>query len=66
MVHLLAQPQQELQLSYKTNITPNHLKIKLYGNLTTKVLKKSHSLRRVEIQRHGDMEWAGPTPSCCG
>ena len=37
--YLHAQPQQKLQLDYKTNITQNHQKIELYGSLTTKDLK---------------------------
>ena len=44
---LLAQPQQKLQLHYKTTITQNHQKIKLYRSPITKELKKSHSFRRV-------------------
>ena len=39
MAHLLAQPQQKLQLDYKKNISQNHQKIKLYGSPTTKELK---------------------------
>ena len=35
----------KLQLQYKTNVTKNHQKIKLYGSLTTKELKKPHSSR---------------------
>ena len=44
---ILTQPQQKLQLDYKTNITQNHQNIKLYGSLTTKELKKPHSSRWV-------------------
>ena len=47
MAHLLAEPQQKLQLDYKTTITQNHQKIELYGSSTTKELKKSHSSRWV-------------------
>ena len=57
MAHLLAQPQQKLQLNYKTTITQNHQKIELYGSLTTKELKKSHSSRGLggpETRRRGD------------
>ena len=43
---LLAQPQRELQLYLKTNNNQNCQKIKLYGSLTTKDLKKPHSPRR--------------------
>ena len=56
MAHL-AQPQQKLQLNYKTTITQKHQKIKLYGSLTTKKLKKSHSSRQVggvEMWRHAE------------
>ena len=47
MAHLLAEPQQKLQLDYKTTITQNHQKIELYGSSTTKELKKSYSSRWV-------------------
>ena len=43
MAYLLAQPPQKLQLNYKTTITQNHQKIELYGSLTSKELKRSHS-----------------------
>ena len=57
--HLVVQSQQKLQLNYKTTITQNHQKIELYGSLTTKELKKSHSSKQVggvEMRRCGDME----------
>ena len=47
MLHLLTQLRKELQLNLKTNNTQNCQKIKLYGSLTTKDLKKPHSSRRV-------------------
>ena len=47
--HLLAQPQQKLQLDYKTNITQKHHKIELKGSPTTKELKKPHSSRWVGV-----------------
>ena len=55
---------------YKTNVTQNHQKIELYGNLTTKDLKNPHSSRQIgreEMQRsmerwHGDTEGAVPRP----
>ena len=66
--HLLVQPQQKLQLDYKTNIQ-NHQKIKLYGSLTTKALKKPHSSRQVggaetcrEAWRPRDAEQMVPYP----
>ena len=43
----LQQLQQKVQLDYKTNITQIRQKIKLYGSLTTKNLKKPHLSRRV-------------------
>ena len=67
MAHLLAQPQQKLQLNYKTTITQNCQKIELYGSSTTKELK-SHSFRHVEVvemkrcRNHRDMEWTAPHP----
>ena len=45
MAHLLAPPQQKLQLNYITIITHNYQKMDLYGSQTTKELKKSHSFR---------------------
>ena len=50
---LVTQPQQKLQLNYKTTIIQNCQKIKLHGSPTrtslvpTKELKKSHSFRQV-------------------
>ena len=58
MSHLLAQPQQKLQLDYKTDITQNRHKIELYGSPTTKELKKTQSSRQVagaEMWRHETM-----------
>ena len=46
-VHLLAQPEQKLQLDYKTSITYYHQKIELCGSPTIKELKKIHSSRWV-------------------
>ena len=63
MAHLLTQPQQNLQLNYKTTITQNRQKIELRESLTTMELKKSHSYRKVvgeAMQRRGDAEWATP------
>ena len=74
MLCLLIQLQINLQLDLKTNITHNHQKIKPYGSLTTKDLKKPHSsrwVRGVEMQiRSGEAggtvwhwvaaEWVGP------
>ena len=37
MLHLLAQPQKELQLDLKTDNTQNHQKIELYGSLTPRI-----------------------------
>ena len=54
MPSLLTQLQQKLQLDYKTNITQICQKIELYGILTAKDLKKTHSSRQVgraEAQR---------------
>ena len=42
-LHLLMQPQKELQPDLKTNNTQNHQKIELYGSPTTTDLKKTHS-----------------------
>ena len=56
MLHLLAQPQKELQLNLKTNITQNRQKIDLYGSVTTKDLKKPRSFRwtgGVDTQKAG-------------
>ena len=78
MLHLLAQLQKKLQLNYKTNVTQNHQKMKLYGSPTTKHLKKPHSSREVrgtemqrEVERHGatGAAWrgggmGGPTFTC--
>ena len=76
MVHVLTQPQQKLQLNYKTTITQNHQKIELYGSSTTKELKWLHSSRWVggaktqtHAKMHGDAErqrhgMGGPTPRC--
>ena len=47
MARLPAQPQQKLQLDYKTNFTQICRKTELYGSLTTKDLKKPHSSRQV-------------------
>ena len=47
MLHLLEQPQRELQLDLKANDSQNHQKIELYGSLTTKDLKKPNSSRQV-------------------
>ena len=69
MAHLLTQPQQKLQLNYKTPITQNSQKIELYGSLTTKELKKSHLSRQVggvEMQRCRDAEWVIPHPHVVG
>ena len=66
MACLLTQPQQNLQLNYKTIITQNPQKIEPYE---TKELKKSHSFRQVgwaEMQRHGDTEQTGPIPMYMG
>ena len=52
MLHLLAQPQKELQLDFKTN--KNRQKIELDGSLTSKNLKKPYSSRQIggaETQR---------------
>ena len=67
MAHLLAQPQQKLQLNCKTNVTQQCQKINLYGSLTTKELKKVTYIqmgrrgRDEEMQRgsqrRGDAEW---------
>ena len=59
MAQLLPQPQQKLQLDYKTNITQNHQKIDLCGSLTTKKLKKppsSRCLGGVEMWRFTDRQ----------
>ena len=42
MAHLLAQPQQKLQINYKTPITQNHQKIEPYGSSTTEELSHIH------------------------
>ena len=47
MLHLLMQLQRELQPFLKTNNNQNCQKIELYGNLTSKDLKKPLSSRRV-------------------
>ena len=46
-LRLLEQPPKELQLNLKTSNTQNCQKIKLYGSLTAKDLKKPHSSRWV-------------------
>ena len=56
----------KITAKYRTNITQNHEKIKIYGSPTTKELKKPHSSKQVggtEGQRHGDVELAGHTPT---
>ena len=60
----LVQPQKELQLDMKTNNNQNHQKIKLYGSLTPKDLKKAHSFRWVGgvesqrlVEKRGDVLW---------
>ena len=67
MAHLLAQPQQKLQLDYKTRITQNCQKIELYGSPITKGLKKPHLSMRVGGAEGRDV-WrgrtGGPTPMC--
>ena len=55
--------QQKLKLTYKTSITENHPKIELYGSLTTKGLKKSHSSRWVG---GAEMQNRCPTDMCDG
>ena len=66
MAHLFVQPQQKLQLNYKTTITQTCQKIKLCESPTTKELKKSHSSRWVgehgDAEMYGDAEWAVPYP----
>ena len=47
MTHLLKQPQQKLQLTYKTTVKQNDQKVELYGSLTNKELKKSNSSKWV-------------------
>ena len=51
MLHLFVQQklQPKLQASLKTYNTQNYQKIELYGSLTTKDLKKSHSSRWVGV-----------------
>ena len=52
----------ELQLTLNTNNIQNCQKIKLYGSLTTKDLKKTHSSRwvgRVETQRQVEARRCG-------
>ena len=44
-LRFLVQPQKESQLDLKTNNTQNRQKIQLYGSMTTKDLKRPHSLR---------------------
>ena len=64
MAHLLTQPQQKVQLNYKTTTTQNSQKVELYGSLTTKELGKSHSLRWIGwIWR---CRMGSPTPMCVG
>ena len=58
MAHLLTQPQQKLQLNYKTTVTQNHQKMEPYGSLTTRILKKSHLSRQVGGVETGDTEQA--------
>ena len=66
MLHLLEQPQRELQLDLKANDSQNHQKIELYGSPTTKDLEKPHSCRQVgrvewprRAERHRDVRWCG-------
>ena len=62
--HLLTQPQQKLQLNYKTTITQNCQKIELYGSSTTKELKKSHSSRWIGGAETWKWGLGGPTHTC--
>ena len=67
--HLLTQPQQKLQLNYKTTITQNCQKIKLYGHPKIKELKKSHSSRPVggaEMRSQLRSRMGSPTPTGSG
>ena len=64
MAHLLTQPQQKLQLNYKTNITQNYQKIEVYESMTTKELKKSIHLRGVEGAEMRREAWGGPITTC--
>ena len=69
MACLLAQPQQKLQLNYKITTTQHSQKIKMYGSLAIKELKKSHSSR--PRRRGGGAEtWrrgtGGSVPMCGG
>ena len=73
MTCLLAQPQQKLQLNYKTTITQNHQKIvrqlvaaRKFDNQGIKEVTFIQMGRRVEMLRHRDAEQAGPTPTCGG
>ena len=57
MLHLLMQPQKELQLDLKTNKTQNYQEIKLNGSPTTKDLKKPCLSRQVgEAEMRRDTE----------
>ena len=47
MAHPLAQPQQKLQLNYKTTMAQDHQNIELYESPTTKELKKLHLSKKV-------------------
>ena len=60
MVHPLAQPQQKLQLNYKTTITQNHQKIELYGSLDNQGTKEVTLIQMG--RRWGDTEEAIPHP----
>ena len=66
-LHLLAHPQKESQLDFKTKNTQNCQEIELYGSPTAKDLKKPHSCRRVGgAQRGGSGRTGGPIFTCGG
>ena len=50
MLHLLTQPQKELQLDLKTNNTQNHQKIKLHGSPTDQGFKE---VTFIQMERRG-------------
>ena len=75
MLHLLTQPQEELQLNLRINNTQDCQKIELCGSLISKDLKKPHSSRRVggaemqsqyrEVRRCG-VVWRGGSRGIMG
>ena len=63
MAHLFTQPQQKLQLNYKTNIMQNIRKLS-YMESDNQGIKE---VTFIQTGRRGrEAEQAGPTPTCGG